>query len=397
MSVVPTPSTVAQTGDSMFSGFLNPEQAKDFFAEAEKTSIVQQLAQKIPMGPTGVRIPHWTGNVTAKWVGEGGQKPVTKGDFSKQDVVPHKIATIFAASAEAVRANPLNYLATMRTKVAEAIALAFDNAVLHGTLTPFGAYIDQSNKVASIKPNAYTGLNDSLSQLVTAGKKWNGTLFDNVAEPILNGTVDTAGRPIFIDATYQDINAPFRAGRVLGRPTYLSDHVASGQVVGYVGDFSQIVWGQIGGLSFDVSDQATLDLSAAQDGSGIVSLWQNNLVAIRVETEFGVLVNDPQAFVKLLKITAPIDYTVTVTGSPTGGTFTLNVNGKTTGTIAFNAAASAVKSALVAVDDGIEAADVTVTGSNGGPYTVSIGAAISLNSAAGLTGGTSPSVTVDLA
>ena len=30
-----------------------------------------------------------------------------------------------------------------------------------------------------------------------------------------------------------------------------------------------------------------------------MSLWQNNLVAIRVEAEFGVLVNDPEAFVKL--------------------------------------------------------------------------------------------------
>jgi hypothetical protein len=61
------------------------------------------------------------------------------------------------------------------------------------------------------------------------------------------------------------------------------------------------VWGQIGGLSYDVSDQATLDLSANGDGSGLVSLWQNNLVAVRVEAEFGVLVNDPEAFVKLTK------------------------------------------------------------------------------------------------
>jgi hypothetical protein len=61
------------------------------------------------------------------------------------------------------------------------------------------------------------------------------------------------------------------------------------------------VWGQIGGLSYDVSDQATLDLSAAGDGSGLVSLWQNNLVAVRVEAEFGVLVNDPESFVKLVK------------------------------------------------------------------------------------------------
>lgn len=314
MPVVATPSTVSKTSDSMFSGFLDPELSQDYFSVVEKTSIVQQIARKIPMGPTGVRIPHWTGNVSAKWVGEGGQKPVTKGDFTKQDVVPHKIATIFAASAEAVRANPLNYLNTMRTKVAEAIAVAFDNAVLNGTLTPFGAYIAQTNKSVSLADplgagngaaqgsNSYTALNSGLALLLADGKKWKGTLFDNVAEPILNAAVDTAQRPLFLDATYGDINAPFRSGKVLGRPTILSDHVATGTTVGYMGDFDQIVWGQVGGLSFDVSDQATLDLSAAQDGSGIVSLWQNNLVAVRVEAEFGVLVNDVNAFVKLTNV-----------------------------------------------------------------------------------------------
>ena len=314
MTVVPTPSTVAQTGDTMFSGYLDPELAQDYFSEVEKVSIVQQIARKIPLGTTGVRIPHWTGNVTANWVGEGGQKPVTKGDMTKQDIVPHKIATIFAASAEVVRANPVNYLNTMRVKVAEAIAIAFDNAVLNGTATPFGAYLGQTSKSVSLADplgagkgaadgsNAYTALNSGLSLLIGAGKKWNGTLFDAVSEPILNGAVDTAQRPLFLEATYGDINAPFRSGRVLGRPTFISDHVASGTTVGYMGDWTQVVWGQIGGLSFDVSDQATLDLSAAQDGSGIVSLWQNNLVAVRVEAEFGVLVNDPQAFVKLTNV-----------------------------------------------------------------------------------------------
>jgi HK97 family phage major capsid protein len=313
MAVVPTPTTVAQTGDTMFQGYLEPELAQDYFAEVEKTSIVQQVAQKIPLGTTGVKIPHWTGNVTAGWVGEGGQKPVTKGNMTKQTIVPHKIATIFAASSEVVRANPAGYITTMRSKVAEAIALAFDAAVLNGTNTPFGAYVGQTTKSVSLvdpggagvasNNNVYDALNNGLSLLVNDGKrKWTGTLFDDISEPIINGAKDTSGRPLFLESAYTDINAPFRTGRTIGRPTYLSDHVSTGSTLGYMGDFRQIVWGQIGGLSFDVSDQASLDLSAAQDGSGIVSLWQNNLVAIRVEAEFGVLVNDPASFVKLTNV-----------------------------------------------------------------------------------------------
>lgn len=302
---------LAQTGDTMFEGYLDPEQAQDYFAEVEKTSIIQSIARKIPLGATGVKIPHWTGDVQAEWVAEGGMKPVTKGDMTKQTIAPHKIATIFTASAEVVRANPANYLGTMRTKVAEAIALAFDNAVIHGTNTPFGAYIDQTSKsVSLIDPegagvasngNVYDALNNSLSLLVNDGKKWTGTLFDDIAEPIINGAKDSAGRPLFLESEYTDINAPFRLGRTIGRPTYLSDHIAASTTLGYAGDFRQIVWGQVGGLSYDVSDQATLNFGT-EGAPNLVSLWQHNLVAVRVEAEFGVLVNDVDAFVTLTNV-----------------------------------------------------------------------------------------------
>lgn len=92
--------------------------------------------------------------------------------------------------------------------------------------------------------------------------------------------------------------------------------------------------------------------------------------------------------------------TVTITGSPTGGTFTLTYAGQTTTAIAFNAAASAVQSALVALSS-IGAGNVVVTGSAGGPYTVTFAGSLAplddpamTASGASLTGGSSPGVTI---
>lgn len=59
---------------------------------------------------------------------------------------------------------------------------------------------------------------------------------------------------------------------------------------------------------------------------------------------------------------------VTLTGA-TGGTFTLTFSGQTTAGIAYDAAASALQSALEALSN-IEVGDVVVTGSAGGPWTV---------------------------
>jgi hypothetical protein len=90
--------------------------------------------------------------------------------------------------------------------------------------------------------------------------------------------------------------------------------------------------------------------------------------------------------------------TVTVTGAPTGGTFTLTVEGGTTGGIAFDATAAAVQTALEALA-AVEPGDITVTGAAGGPYTLTFnrgGGNVAQITASGasLTGGTSPSVAI---
>ena len=314
-------------GKSDFSAFLTPEEATDYFAEIEKTSVVQRIARKIPMGPTGISIPHWNGSVSASWVGEAERKPLTKGSFTKQELFPVKIAVIFAESAEVVRLNPLGYLETMRTKIAEAIALKFDQAAIHGTGAPsqFQGYLTETDQKVSLadtnlttaagaQGNAYLALNDGLKVLVDQGKKWTGTLLDIVTEPILNTAVDGVNRPLFTEATYSETNAAVREGRILGRPTYVADNVATGsagsRTVGVMGDFDQVVWGQIGGLSFDVTDQATLDFGADNEGTwvpNLVSLWQHNMVAVRCEAEFAYLVNDEDSFVKLTDEVAGTD------------------------------------------------------------------------------------------
>jgi hypothetical protein len=61
--------------------------------------------------------------------------------------------------------------------------------------------------------------------------------------------------------------------------------------------------------------------------------------------------------------------TVTITGGPNAGTFTLTFDGQTTGNIPFNAAAAIVTTALVALSN-LGPDDVAVTGPAGGPWVV---------------------------
>ena len=85
-------------------------------------------------------------------------------------------------------------------------------------------------------------------------------------------------------------------------------------------------------------------------------------------------------------------YTLNFNGA-TGGTAVVSVDGLgPSATIAFNAASSVVKTAIVGIDDGIVAADVTVTGS-AGVYTVTVPGVLTVDGTS-LTGGTAASVTL---
>ena len=83
-------------------------------------------------------------------------------------------------------------------------------------------------------------------------------------------------------------------------------------------------------------------------------------------------------------------WTMEITGSPTGGTFMLLVDGETTATIAYNAANSAIRDALLAID-GVDG--VKVTGTTVKTITFTEQTALTKNVAA-LTGGSSPNITL---
>lgn len=92
---------------------------------------------------------------------------------------------------------------------------------------------------------------------------------------------------------------------------------------------------------------------------------------------------------------------IAITGTPTGGTFTLTFDGQTTASIAYDAAAAAVQSALLALSN-LAPGDVVATGGTlpGTPVQVAFGGAYAgtnvpvLTATASLTGGTTPAVVI---
>lgn len=306
----------APTKTPDFSGFIDETMAAPIFEKAARLGVVPRLAQRVPLGLNGSKIPLVTGRPQAGWVGEGQAKPVNAGSMGLKHIKAEKLASIFVVSAEVARLNPAQFVDRMRNSFAETFAVSLDLAALHdigpdGTLGagPFSTYVGQTSKSVELGTKAtnagglYGDLVGAMGSLVAdkdaSGRRYRltGWALDDVLEPALRGAVDANGKPIWVDLPSNDENSVLQNSRLMARPALFGEGVATPDLtstVGFAGDWSQCAWGQVGGIEYSISTEAAITINGT-----LTSLWENNLVAVRAETWYGFVVADPDAFVKL--------------------------------------------------------------------------------------------------
>lgn len=291
---------------SEFNGFIKPELAGPIFDEAAKGSAAMSLIRKVPLGASGQAFPIVTSKPTANWTAEGTKKHTTEAGLGLVKMEPKKLTAIAVASQEVIRANPGGYSETLKALLADAFARAFDLAVFHnkggdgnGT-SPFETSLAATTKTLTLGATAGTNTYDDLVKAMslnlqgTPKKQVTGFAFDTGFEIDLLNAKDTAGRPLFAEAAYTGAVPALRSGSVLGRTTYMHENVGLDKTIGFAGDWSKCAWGTVGGITMDVSTEASVTI-----GGELTSLYENNLVAIRAEAEYGFVVADKDAFVKI--------------------------------------------------------------------------------------------------
>lgn len=286
---------------SDFSGFLTPTQSAPIFLDAQRQSVVQRLAQQVPLGASGMTVPVISGRPVANWTTEGAMKPSTKGGMTLIPMVPKKLAAICVNSMEVVRANPGGYVTWLQTALAEAFATAFDYAALYnlggdGTgVGPFASNISATTKSVEIGTGAsiYNDITAGGKLLAADERKLTGFAFDDSAEWLFLDQVDASKRPLFNPSTA--VGLP---GTMVGRPVTMAEGVGQGTTLGFGGDFRKAAWGVVGGISYAASDQASVTINGT-----LTSAFENNLIVIRAEAEYGFITENVENFVKYVNVT----------------------------------------------------------------------------------------------
>lgn len=290
------------------SGILPTEASALIYKKAADDSVILKAAGTTPMAMSGNQFITPVGEVVAGVVGEGAMKPTANVGSTAKSVKPIKVATIIPWSKEHRIADEYGVTQHFINEAAKAIRRAIDVAIIHGkdgltgNTIPGVEYLTQSkNKIqlgtAAVKDGGLTAdILDGYDKVVDADFDFDAFVAAPQVRTKLGRAFDANGRPL-----YDNINlADSGPSSILGLPTYFGQTVAGRygavadtgvRMIG--GNFeNNLRFGFVDGITYDRSKDATI---TDADGN-LVSLWVNNLEAIRVEAIFGWIIGDVDGF-----------------------------------------------------------------------------------------------------
>ncbi len=232
---------------------------------------------------------------TAYWVGEGDGKPLTRATFGRTELAPLKVAVIAVATMEVLRDSSPAAERLIRDDLANAVIERTDLSFIDPTVTavPNVSPASITNGAESIVAQSYTDADDVRTDVRALMQK-----FIDAKNPLTSGVwIMSATNALALSMIKNALGqAEFPAitingGMFEGLPVLVSDHI--GDYVALV-NASDIWLGDDGGISIDMSQEASLQMVAGDDegatvhsvtpvATSLVSMWQTNSVAFRAE------------------------------------------------------------------------------------------------------------------
>lgn len=267
---------------------LPADLSAEILGKMQEESAVQRLARQITMPGNGSAIHVVTSDPSASWVAESAEGSASNSAVATKVLRGYKLQVISTFSEELTRDAAALYDALLG-RLPGVLARKFDNTVLNGTAP--GSDFDVltgADAHAITATTAYSGLVAAVTGIATDGYDANGFVIAPQAEAILLGEVDGNDRPLFIDNAQNGFIGSLLSRPVLKTPAAYKDTTTD--LLGVVGDWSQAVWGTVGGVNVKVAREASI---------GDLDLFSAGMVAVKAEIEIGFRVSSTDAFRQL--------------------------------------------------------------------------------------------------
>ncbi len=282
---------VMSEGTNADGGFLVPTKWHDeLVEEMREDAVIRPLATVIPNAPRTLNITQLATRPQVSFRGEKSIKDTSTVGFAQITLTPYSLACIVPLTKELADDAEVggDIISLVTRVVGTAIAEREDKAFMvgSGTLEPTGIDNYQSSVPRSVTTPANVLTADSLiTGFYKLGQKYRKRavwLMNSVTMAKVQQLKDSQGRYLF----NPDITGE-TAGTILGRPVYEQNDLTQARI--WFGDIKGYWIADRGGISVDQSEEATL--------TGVGNLWEQNMIAVRVEKRVDGEMADVNAFV----------------------------------------------------------------------------------------------------
>ncbi len=275
------------TGTTWALPLVTPAQVmvEEFMDLLRPATIIGRIPNMLHV-PANIVVPLQTGGGTGNWVGETAAKPVSAQAFTSVTLRFFKAVVLCVLSKELIRFSTPNAESVVRASMIKDLAQFLDTQFISTTIE--SANISPAGLLWNSSTSAATGVTATtfLTDFKTALATFIAAYYDLSKVVLLMSSTVALNISTLKDSLGNFLYPTLgpTGGSILGFNVVVSEAVGNKIIFLYA---PEILIADEGGIEIDASDQASILMDDAPAASpmttSLVSLYQRNLVAIRVE------------------------------------------------------------------------------------------------------------------
>jgi HK97 family phage major capsid protein len=280
-----------------WSGIIPHEFSTQIIEEAVQQSAVLQLANLMPMGTSISELPIPRTLPKAAWVSAPtatatGRKPYTSLMLETQSLKAEEVAAVTAIPDVFLEDSEINLWNWVRPRLAEAIAVAVDEAILFGiaapTSFPTGGVVSNTYSTAVARAQAHDAVdavNLGMGRVEAQGLAVSGHAADLTVKQVFRGVRDSNGALLLGTEQAGTTQRP----TLYGVPIAYNP-MANASVDYITGAWQYLLVGVRQDIRYAMDPSATI---ADADGQVVISGFQDNVTPLKVWARFGCAIVKP--------------------------------------------------------------------------------------------------------
>lgn len=273
-----------------FSGLIPTQYSAQIIEEATQSSAVLRLpTTQLPMGTRVAQMPVPRALPKAAWTTSANpRKPYTDLKLALESITAEEVAAVVAIPDAMIEDLDINIWAWVRPRLAEAIAIALDSAVLFGVdappTFPVGGVVAHAVPVSAGR-DAVDTVNDAMSAVERQGLAVTGHAADLAVKGTLRGVRDDSGALLLGTTQVASGSVDTLYGVPIAYESFTEedpDYIT--------GAWQNLVVGIRQDIRYELNRAAVL---ADANGKVIISGFQDNMTPLKVWARFGCALLSP--------------------------------------------------------------------------------------------------------